>query len=117
MSKFKVLYYGSCADYINDLEKCNESLHNQLCGTIKEIIENPFRRKYKKLEETDNFKIRCPKNMELSNYKRARSGDYRIIFTVYKKTILVIKIGLRKNVYEKGIGCPKLSKKKIKSLH
>ena len=44
-----------------------------------------------------------PKGTKLSdNMYRVRSGDYRIIYSVYKKKILIciLKIGNRKDVYK-----------------
>lgn len=104
MSRYNIQVINSCLEFLNDLEKFNTSLHNQLCDTIREICSNPFQSKFKKL-----------KNTEI--YYRARSGDYRIVFFVDNNTVFISKIGQRKNVYKNGSGCPKLSKKKLKSIH
>ena len=77
--------------------------HTQLCDTIKEVISNPFKSKFKRLE--NSYRDR-----------RARSGDFRIVFFVSNSNILITKIGLRKNIYKMDIGCPKLSKKQLRSL-
>ncbi len=103
MIKYKVQVENSCLDFLNDLEKYNISLHNQLCDTTREICSDPFKSKFKKLEGTER------------DY-RDRSGNYRIVYFVNDSTVFITKIGQRKNVYEWDIGCPKLSKKKIRSI-
>lgn len=103
MSKYKIQIVASCQDFLDDLKKYNLPLHTQLCDTIKEVISNPFKSKFKRLENSDRD-------------MRARSGDFRIVFFVSNDTIFITKIGLRKNVYKMDVGCPKLSKKKLRSL-
>ena len=103
MNKYKIQVINSCQDFLDDLKKYNLPLHTQLCDTIKEVISNPFKSKFKRLENSDRD-------------MRARSGDFRIVFFVSNDTIFITKIGLRKNVYKMDVGCPKLSKKKLRSL-
>lgn len=103
MSKYKIQIIAPCQDFLDDLKKYNLPLHTQLCDTIKEVISNPFKSKFKRLENSDRD-------------MRARSGDFRIVFFVSNDTIFITKIGLRKNVYKMDVGCPKLSKKKLRSL-
>ena len=44
--------------------------------------------------------------------RRARSGDFRIVFFVSNNTILITKIGLRKKMFiKRDFGCHKLSRK------
>ena len=104
MSNYSVQVNNSCLEFLNDLERYNVSLHNQLCDTIREICSNPFKSKYKRLENSEKD-------------RRARSGHYRIIYFVNEDTVFITKIGERKNVYKNSLGCPKLSKKKLKSIH
>ncbi len=53
----------------------------------------------KKLFDTpQNFGVRLRKT--LKNYWKLRVGDYRVIFKITGKKILVLKIGHRKEVYE-----------------
>lgn len=104
MTNYNVKVENSCLEFLNDLKKYNPYLHNQLCDTIREICSNPFRSKYKSLENTDKD-------------RRARSGNYRIVYFVNNLTVFITKIGPRKNVYEWDIGCPKFSKKRLKSIH
>ena len=103
MNKYNIQIITPCQDFLDDLKKYNLPIHTQLCDTIKEIISNPFNSKFKRLRNSDRD-------------RRARSGNFRIVFFISNNTILITKIGLRKNVYKIDVGCPKLSKKQIKSL-
>ncbi len=103
MNKYNIQIIRPCQDFLDDLKKYNLPIHTQLCDTIKEIISNPFNSKFKRLRNSDRD-------------RRARSGNFRIVFFISNNTILITKIGLRKNVYKIDVGCPKLSKKQIKSL-
>ena len=80
MSKYKIQIVASCQDFLDDLKKYNLPLHTQLCDTIKEVISNPFKSKFKRLENSDRD-------------MRARSGDFRIVFFVSNDTIFITKIG------------------------
>lgn len=103
MNKYKIQIIAPCQDFLDDLKEYNLSVHTQLCDTIREVISNPFRSKFKRLENSDRD-------------RRARSGDFRIVYFVKNDTIFITKIGLRKNVYKMDIGCPKLGKKELRSL-
>lgn len=103
MNKYNIQIITPCQDFLDDLKKYNLPIHTQLCDTIKEIISNPFNSKFKRLRNSDRD-------------RRARSGNFKIVFFISNNTILITKIGLRKNVYKIDVGCPKLSKKQIKSL-
>ena len=52
--------------------------------------------------KVDPVKFGMPLRQSLKGYMKLRVGDYRVIYSVIKKTVtvLVIKIGHRKNVYE-----------------
>ena len=103
MNKYKIQVINSCQKFLDGLKEYNTPIHNQLCDTIREIISNPFNSKFKRLRNSDRD-------------RRARSGDFRIVFFVSKSNIVITKIGLRKNVYKRNIGCHKLNKKKLRSL-
>lgn len=103
MSKYKIQIIAPCQDFLDDLKEYNLPVHTQLCDTIREVISNPFNSKFKRLKNSDRD-------------RRARSGDFRIVFFVSNSNILITKIGLRKNIYKMDIGCPKLSKKQLRSL-
>ena len=103
MNKYKIQIIAPCQDFLDDLKEYNLPVHTQLCDTIREVISNPFNSKFKRLKNSDRD-------------RRARSGDFRIVFFVSNSNILITKIGLRKNIYKMDIGCPKLSKKQLRSL-
>lgn len=103
MNNYKIQVINPCQEFLDDLKEYNVPIHNQLCDTIREVIANPFKSKFKRLENSDRD-------------RRARSGDFRIVYFVKHDVIFITKIGLRKNVYKMDVGCPKLSKKKLRSL-
>ncbi|WP_407378923.1 type II toxin-antitoxin system RelE family toxin [Methanobrevibacter sp.] len=103
MNKYNIQIIAPCQKFLDDLKEYNLPIHTQLCDTIREVISNPFNSKFKRLRNSDRD-------------RRARSGDFRIVFFVSNNTILITKIGLRKNVYKMDVGCPKLSKKQLRSL-
>ena len=87
MKKYKIQIIRKYKNYLDDLKKSNLSLQNQLCDKIKEIQKNPYKSKFKTIKNTDG----C---------RRARSGDYGIIYFVERETIFITKIDLRKNIYK-----------------
>lgn len=42
-----------------------------------------------------------PLRQSLKGFRKMRVGDYRIIYQVEKETVIILKIGHRKDVYEK----------------
>lgn len=42
-----------------------------------------------------------PLKRGLKGYRKLRVGDYRIIYKVKKKTVIILKIGHRKEVYQR----------------
>ena len=94
----------SCRKLLDDLELYNPKLYGKFSEMIDEVLENPFKSKFKKLQYSDKD-------------RRNRYGDYRVVYFVNKDTVFVTKIEWRKNVYKNSPGCPKLSKKKLKSIH
>ena len=103
MSDYSLQIFWSCQDFIDGLKEHNPPLHTQLCDTIKSILDDPFASKFIKLKDSEKE-------------WRARSGDYRIVYFVKNGVVFITKIALRKNVYKKGAGCPKFSKKRLRSL-
>jgi mRNA interferase RelE/StbE len=79
-----LIFEKSALDSLNKLEsKIKERIWNKL----QQCKENPFRF-LEHLEESDGFKLRV--------------GDYRVIVYIDNsaKTIQVLKVGHRKNVYD-----------------
>ena len=78
MNGYKIQIIKSCQRFLDDLKEHNIVIHSQLCDTIKEIIPNPFNSKFKKLRNSNRD-------------RRARSGDFRIVFFVSNNTIFILK--------------------------
>ena len=73
---------------IKALEKINEPDYSTIKAEIYSLADNPRPHGYKKLKGRDAYRI--------------RSGDYRIIYSIFDKilTVDVIAIGHRKDIYE-----------------
>ncbi len=70
------------------LNKFDDKIKERIWKKLQDCKENPFRF-FEKLVETRGFKLRV--------------GDYRVIVDIDRKneTINILKIGHRKNVYER----------------
>ena len=69
---------------------------------LSRLDKNIARRIYKKIDDLrENFNTSDIKRLKNSALFRLRIGDYRIIFEINKNLILILKIGHRKNIYEK----------------
>ena len=75
-------------EFLDELKLTNSKLYKQLCDKIREIRSNPFKSKFKYLKNTEG-------------YRRARMGDYRIVYFVEGNNILITRIGIRTHVYKK----------------
>ncbi|MFC0776288.1 type II toxin-antitoxin system RelE family toxin [Terrimonas alba] len=66
----------------------NEPDYSTIKAAIYSLADNPRPHGYKKLKGRDAYRI--------------RSGDYRIIYSIFDKilTVEVIAIGHRKDIYE-----------------
>ncbi len=73
---------------IRELEKINEPYYSKIKLAITNLTINPRPHGFKKLKGRDGYRIRV--------------GDYRIIYDIFDKVLLVdiINVGNRKNVYE-----------------
>ncbi len=73
---------------LNDLNKLDNLDKKRIWDKLQECKENPFRF-LKHLEDMPGFKLRV--------------GDYRVIIDVNisKNTLIVLKVGHRKNIYER----------------
>ncbi len=69
------------------------SIPSNIKDRIKKAIEERL------LKEP--LKYGHPLKRSLRGYRKLRVGDYRIIFRVEKKAIMVLKIGHRKEVYNR----------------
>jgi mRNA interferase RelE/StbE len=72
---------------LRELEKLESFLARRILKKIDELSENPFSKDIKRLKGGDDFRLRV--------------GDYRIIFGIEKNIIQILKVGHRKNIYDK----------------
>ena len=72
---------------LKTLEKLNEPQYTNLKTAIYALGDNPRPNGYKKLKNRDGYRIRV--------------GDYRIIYEIFDRVLLidVIDIGHRKDIY------------------
>jgi mRNA interferase RelE/StbE len=70
---------------LRELEKLEGSMTRRIIKKVDELSENPFSKDIKRLKRSDDFRLRV--------------GDYRIIFSIEKNTIQILKVGHRKNIY------------------
>jgi len=73
-------------------------------NAIKELAKlerNLSSRIYKKvISLKENFDSLDIKRLQNSDLFRLRVGDYRVLFEIEKDTIIILKIGNRKNIYK-----------------
>ena len=81
---YKLIFEKSALEFFNKLES---QIKERIWKKLQLCKENPFRY-LEHLEEIDGFKLRI--------------GDYRAIVDVdnFTKTMKVLKVGHRKNIYE-----------------
>jgi mRNA-degrading endonuclease RelE of RelBE toxin-antitoxin system len=84
----KIFVSKEYREFLDELKLSNPKLYQRLCNKIREIRSNPFKSKFKTLKNTDG-------------YRRARLGEYRIVYFVEGNNILITRIGLRQHVYKK----------------
>ena len=70
-----------------ELYKLEPIISRRIVKKVGELKENPYTKDIIKLKGEEGFRLRV--------------GDYRIIIAIEKDTILVLKIGHRKNIYKK----------------
>jgi mRNA interferase RelE/StbE len=70
-----------------DLEKINEPFYSKIKRAIYDLSEKPRPQGYTKLKDRDGYRIRV--------------GDYRIIYSIFDKELIVdiITVGNRKDIY------------------
>jgi mRNA interferase RelE/StbE len=79
---FKIIWDEKAHDSVNKLEPITS---RRIFKKVDELSENPFSKDIKRLKGTSDFRLRV--------------GDYRIIFSIEKDTIQILKVGHRKNIY------------------
>jgi len=81
--KFKVIWDKKAQD---ELDKLELNIARRIIIKVRELSEDPFSKDIKKLTGESSFRLRV--------------GDYRILFDIIRDTIIVLKVGHRKNIYE-----------------
>ena len=71
----------------NELEKLEKIIARRIFQKVSELIEDPYSKDIIKLKGEEGFRLRI--------------GDYRVIFVIDKGRILILKVGHRKNIYER----------------
>jgi len=71
---------------LEELNKLEPYISRRIIKKIDELCENPFSKDIKRLKGSDDFRLRI--------------GDYRVIFDINEDTILILKVGHRKNIYD-----------------
>ncbi len=67
---------------LQNIEKLESSITKRIFKKIEELSENPFSKDIKRLKGSNDFRLRI--------------GDYRVIFSIEKETIIILKVGHRK---------------------
>ena len=87
-SSNKIFISKEYREFLDELKSNDSKFYGRLCDKIREIRSNPFKSKFKNLKNTDG-------------YRRARLGNYRIVYFVEGNNILITRIGIRLQVYKK----------------
>lgn len=71
-----------------ELEKINEPFYSNIKQAVFNLTQNPRPQGYKKLKGRDGYRIRV--------------GNYRVIYDIFDKELVVdiITLGHRKDIYE-----------------
>jgi len=78
--------------------------HPEIPKDISGFPENVKARIKKAIEQRlviDPVKYGEPLRHTLQGYRKLRVGDYRIIYKIKKTNIIILKIGHRKDIYDK----------------
>ena len=80
----KILFVKSAE---KELLRLNKSLGQRIFQKIRLLKDDPYGQNSQKLEESRGYRIRI--------------GDYRVVYTIDKEnqTLLIIKIGHRREIY------------------
>ncbi len=71
---------------LRDLENTGKKTQDRIATKLKEYAQDPLKYARKLI------------NPDIGNY-RFRIGEYRVIFDVDNETIVILRIGHRKNIY------------------
>jgi len=82
--KYQILYQKEA---LEELEKLEASITRRITNKIESMSENPASCDIKKLKGSDCYRLRI--------------GDYRVIFIFENSIIKILKVGHRKNIYDR----------------
>jgi len=71
---------------LSDVKKLESSVIRRIIRKVEEMCKNPFSKDIKKLKGSNDFRLRV--------------GDYRVIFSIKREIITVLKVGHRKKIYD-----------------
>ncbi len=78
--------------------------HHEISHDLVEILANIKGRIQKSIETrllVDPISYGLPLRKSLHGHRKLRVGDYRIIYRIHGKEVIILKIGHRKDVYPK----------------
>ena len=81
---FKIVWDEKAYDSLNKLEL---SINRRIFKKVEELSDNTFSKDIKRLKGGNDFRLRV--------------GDYRVIFAIEQNTLQILKVGHRKNIYDK----------------
>ena len=81
---FKIVWDEKAYDSLNKLEP---SINRRIFKKVEELSDNLFSKDIKRLKGGNDFRLRV--------------GDYRVIFAIEQNTLQILKVGHRKNIYDK----------------
>ena len=69
----------------NSLNKFEPNISRRIFKKVEELSDNPFSKDIKRLKGSNDFRLIV--------------GDYRVVFSIEKEAITILKIGHRRNIY------------------
>lgn len=81
---YEIVWDDKVIEFLNKLE---QSIAKRIINKVNELSLNPFNKDIRKLVRSNKFRLRV--------------GDYRIIFSILRNKINVLKVGHRKNIYSR----------------
>jgi len=81
---FKIIWDKGASD---ELDKLEAVVARRIAKKVRELEDDPYSLDVKRLKGSEAFRLRV--------------GDYRIIFSIEKDTLFILKVGHRKNIYRR----------------
>jgi len=70
---------------LHNIERLENSIAKRIIKKAEELSVNPFSKDIKRLKGSNDFRLIV--------------GDYRVVFSIEKEAITILKIGHRRNIY------------------